>query len=114
MLLWLRSGGRVIVAAEGGRSRSSQIGSVKLFDQLSFQMATRCLLDGPPLSGDCFFLRDALSSRPSFDRLRQMRNFRTEATDFFFLGLCVGIHEKTLTLLIRDKKNRNGDDLKND
>jgi hypothetical protein len=43
-----------------------------------------------------------------------MRNLRSQRTDFSFLRFCVGIHEETLALRIRDKKDGNRSKLEND
>jgi hypothetical protein len=86
----------------------------QFFEQLLFQMATRCLFDCAPLSCHGFFLRMAFSSRPALCGTWQVRNLRSLRTDFSFLRLGVGIHGETLALLIRDKKNGNSSKLKND
>jgi hypothetical protein len=77
-------------------------------------MAPRGLFDRAPLGGHCFFLRLAISSRPTFDRLGHMQNFRTTHTDFSLLWVCIGIHEEMLALLVRDKKDGDRSELEND
>jgi hypothetical protein len=80
--------------AKADDRRLSRIDRIKFFEQLLFQVATRCLFDCAPLGSYRFLLRLAFSSRPSFDRSCQMRNFRATRTDFSLLWLCVRIHRK--------------------
>jgi hypothetical protein len=87
---------------------------IQFFEQLLFQMSSRRFFDCAPLSCHGFFLCLAFSSRPALCGTCQVRNLRSLRTDFSFLRFGVGIHEETLALLIRDKKNGNGSKLKND
>ena len=86
----------------------------QFFEQLLFQMATCGFFDRAPFSRHCFLFSLALSSCPSYDRLCQMGNLRTTRTDFSFLWFRVRIHEETLAFLVRDKKNGDRSELKND
>jgi hypothetical protein len=81
---------------------------------LLFQVASRRFFDRAPLSCHGFFLCLPFSSRPTLCGTWQVRNLRSLRTDFSFLRFGVGIHEETLALLIRDKKNGNSSKLKND
>jgi hypothetical protein len=85
----------------------------QFFEQLLLQMAASGLFDGTPLGRHGFFLRLAFSSRPPFDPMRRMRDFGSLRTNSSLLWFCVGIHEETLALLTRDKKDRNRGNLKN-
>ena len=93
---------------------ASSFALFQFFEQLLFQVATRRLFDCAPLSCYSVFLCLTFSSRPALYGTRQVRNLRSLRTDFPFLRFCVGIHEETLALLIRDKYNGNSLKLKND
>ncbi len=86
----------------------------QFFEQLLFQVATRCLFDCAPLGCYGFFLCTAFSSRPALCGTWQVGNLRSLRTDLAFLRFGVGIHGETLALLVRDKKNGNSSKLKND
>jgi hypothetical protein len=77
-------------------------------------MAARRFFDRTPFSYYGFFLCLAFPSRPALCGTWQVRNLRSQRTDFSFLRFCVWIHEETLALFIRDKKNGNSSKLKND
>ena len=93
---------------------ASSFALFQFFEQLLFQVATRCLFDCAPLSCHGFFLCTAFSSRPALCGTWQVGNLRSLRTDLAFLRFGVGIHGETLALLVRDKKNGNSSKLKND
>jgi hypothetical protein len=87
---------------------------IQFFEQLLFQMSSRCFFDRAPFSHYRFFLCLAFSSRSALCGTWQVRNLWSQRTDFSFLRFYVRIHQDTLALLIRDKKNGNSSELKND
>src|SRR5439155_27225317 len=99
--------------ATGSLVPASSFVLFRFFGHLLFPVATRRLFGCAPLSCYSVSLCLTFSSRPALYGTRQVRNLRSLRTDFPFLRFCVGIHEETLALLIRDKKNGNSSKLKN-